>query len=177
MQVAINNPIFLKYFDASANSVRIVKEIFDNVIGDDTSSGLQKKFKEVKDDTSDDQLQKDEPCAGKLNQINIVPDFKGGRNEVLACENNDPNLADTMAETRDGTEDDVGKGKTPKIIVCNPGVAHEGIDKSFKTVQATRAGTVAIGPDAVTCDSVSEDGDRTTWRMETLGTVILHEYM
>ena len=155
-----------------------MKKIFNNIIDEDKSSGLQKKFKDVPDNTPDDKLQKDEPCAEKLKKFRIVPDFKGGRNQRLACEpdeDDDPDTANTMAETRDATMDD--EGETPKIIVCYPGVAHGGIDKSFKTVQSARTGTVSIGPDAVTCDSVSKDGDRTTWRMETLGSILLHEYL
>ena len=179
MQVGIDSPIFQRYFPKDEDTVTIVKKIFDKIIGDDKSSGLQKKFKEVPDDTPDDDLQKDEPCRDILKKIKVVPDYKGGRKEALACEpdKDDPNQGSTMAESRDCIVEDVEKGKTPKIIVCDPAVAHGGIDKEFKTVQATRAGAVAIGPDAVTCKSVSEDGDRTTWRMETLGSIILHEYM
>lgn len=180
MQVDINNPIFQRYFPKDENTAINVKKIFNNIIGNDKSSGLQKKFKEVPDDTPDDELQKDEPCAEILKNFNIVADFKGGDRERFACEadeEDDPDDPSTMAEVRDGKVADSDEGKTPKIIVCNPGVAHGGIDKAFKTVQPTRAGPVSIGPDAVTCKSVSDDGDRTTWRMETLGAVILHEYL
>jgi hypothetical protein len=134
----------------------------------------------VPDDTKSDKLQKEEPCAEILKSITVVPDFVGGRDNVLACDpddKDDPEDPSTMAETRDGKTTDPDDGAHPKIIVCDIAVAHGGIDRAFKTEQPTRGGIVAIGPDAITCDSVSDDGDRTTWRMETLGSIILHEYM
>lgn len=157
-------------------------KIFDNIIGDDKSPYLQKKFEGVDKSLPDDHFQKDEPCADILKKYTVIPDFKLD-NGFFHCDprsvpGGNKDTTPQMAESLDCFEEDFYEhDKDPRIIVCNSGVAHGGVDKKFTTVQSTRAGTLELGPEAVTCKSISEDGDRVTWRMDTLGSIILHEYM
>ena len=114
MLVDINNPIFQNYFPKDENTANNVKKIFNNIIGDIQSSSQQKKSKKVDDKTPTNELQKDEPCAGILNNIKTVPDFEGGDNGVLACEpdeDDDPDIGSPWADTRDGNADDSDEGR------------------------------------------------------------------
>lgn len=70
-----------------------------------------------------------------------------------------------MAATRDGEEDE------PTVIICPSGLKHGGIGRDY---------TVGVppdknppGPPAVNCQTLD---DRTSWRMDTMGSVLLHEY-
>ncbi len=69
-----------------------------------------------------------------------------------------------MAETRDGDDD---SKEDPTIIFCGPGLAHGDINKGYDI------GQITPGPQAVNCEFI---GDRVTWKMETLGSVLLHEH-
>jgi len=62
----------------------------------------------------------------------------------------------TMAELRDW------ETSNPKLIICaGPGFKHGGISDGYD------------GVDAVVCDNLD---DRVSWKMETLGSILLHEY-
>lgn len=89
-------------------------------------------------------------CASLLTDLTIRPDYADEKGK-MSC-----NAPDVMAATRDGEED------YPSMILCKPGLAHGGIDKSTPG-----------GPAPVTCDTI---GERVTWKMDTLGAIILHEY-
>lgn len=84
-----------------------------------------------------------------LGDISIVVDCKDKKG-VLACD------GETMAELRDWS--------TPNLtlIVCAaPGFGHGGIGKGYTNV------------DTVECGRFD---DRVSWKMETLGSILLHEY-
>ncbi|KAI9667809.1 MAG: hypothetical protein M1821_000628 [Bathelium mastoideum] len=84
-----------------------------------------------------------------LSSITITPDYPDS-NGVLACD------GETMAEMRDWSTD------SPKVIVCDPaGFGHGGIGKSYETVAAVSCGNF---------------DPRVSWKMETLGSILLHEY-
>lgn len=88
--------------------------------------------------------------SGLLGQITVSPDFPKP-NGKLTCDDND-----TMAELRDYNADN------PTIVLCDPGaLGHGGIAKSYGTIPA------------VTCANFDS---RISWKMETLGSVLLHEY-
>lgn len=89
-------------------------------------------------------------CASILADLTFRPDFPDDEGD-LAC--SDPQ---DMGETRDGDTDN------PTVILCPSALGHGGLT----------AGPVS-GPDPVTCDQLP---DRVTWQMETVGSVILHEY-
>jgi hypothetical protein len=83
-----------------------------------------------------------------LGKITVVPDYKDGG--VLACD------GDTMAELRDYMSD------SPKLVICDgPGFGHGGIDLGY------------TGVPRVGCDTLDP---RVSWKMETLGSILLHEY-
>jgi len=85
-----------------------------------------------------------------LGQITISPDFPDADGD-LTCD--DP---ETMAELRDWNTDN------PTIVLCNPAaLGHGGIGKSYGSVPA------------VQCDALDP---RVSWKMETLGSILLHEY-
>jgi hypothetical protein len=68
----------------------------------------------------------------------------------LACD------GDTMAELRDW------KTSSPKLVVCaGAGFGHGGIGKGYTDVETVR------------CERFD---DRVSWKMETLGSILLHEY-
>ena len=84
-----------------------------------------------------------------LSSITITPDYPDDNGD-LSCD------GETMAELRDWNTD------SPKIVVCDPaGFGHGGIGKGYGTVTA------------VGCDSFDP---RVSWKMETLGSILLHEY-
>lgn len=140
--------VFNKYFpDDAAHNVQSVN---NNIIGDDKTSG---------DQTGGDNTQSPNPCSDELSRITIKPDFVNPDTEEKGCIS-----SNTMAETREGSdqsEDD------PTIIFCPAGLAHRGIKKGYDV------GQISPGPQAVNCEFI---GDRVTWKMETLGSVLLHEY-
>ena len=99
-----------------------------------------------------DPRQKDEPCSSELSSITVMVDSADEDGEFTCTER------ETMGGTRHGDLDN------PDMILCESGLAHGGINKGYDDKK---------GPSAVTCDTI---GDRVTWRMDTLGAVILHEY-
>jgi hypothetical protein len=99
-----------------------------------------------------DPRQNDEPCSSELSSITVMVDFADAKGEFTCTE------PETMGGTRNGDMDD------PVMILCKSGLAHGGINKGYDDMK---------GPSAVTCDTI---GDRVTWKMDTLGAVILHEY-
>ena len=117
-------------------------EVFNNIIGKDTSPGNQ----------NGDPRQNDEPCSSALSSITVMMDFADAKGEFTCTE------PETMGGTRNGDLDD------PVMILCKSGLAHGGINKGYDDMK---------GPSAVTCDTI---GDGVTWKMDTLGAVILHEY-
>ena len=124
-----------------------METVFKHIIGKDKTSG---------DQTGGDNRQSQNPCADELARIKIISDFKEpGKSECKQKR--------TMAVTLDGDDDE----KNPSIIVCDTGLKHGGIKKGYDV------GVEPPGPGAVTCDTI---GERTTWRMETLGSILLHEY-
>ena len=62
-----------------------------------------------------------------------------------------------MGATRDGDSDH------PKVITCDSGFKHGSIRKAVRDA-----------PKEVTCKTI---GKTTSWRMDTVGSIILHEYM
>lgn len=84
-----------------------------------------------------------------LGKISIVTDYKDDDGDY-ACD------GDTMAELRDYSTDN------PKIIICKKaGFGHGGIAKGYD------------GVDKVVCENFDP---RMSWKMETLGSILLHEY-
>lgn len=85
-----------------------------------------------------------------LGDITISPDFPNAKGKLTCA---DPS---TMAAMRDHKSDN------PTIILCDPAaLGHGGIGKSYGNVPK------------VTCASLDP---RVSWRMDTLGSVLLHEY-
>jgi hypothetical protein len=93
-------------------------------------------------------------CAEMLARITFRADFVDPDGDMSCA---DPR---SMASTRDGHTDH------PTMILCKPGLLHGGINQAF-------VGNPDEPVEAVTCDSIR---NRVTWRMDTLGSVILHEY-
>ena len=84
-----------------------------------------------------------------LGDISIVVDYEDDDGD-MACD------GETMAELRDWST------SSPKLVVCaGPGFGHGGIGKGYTDV------------DTVECDRFD---DRVSWKMETLGSILLHEY-
>ena len=94
----------------------------------------------------------DGTCAAMLGDLTVTTDFKDEHGH-LHC------ASGVMGDTPDGDADD------PTVILCPDGLKHGAIK--------VRTGS---RPSPVTCDSINADGDRVTWRMETLGSILLHEY-
>lgn len=140
------NPIYLKYF--RADQVHNVQAIFKNIIGDDTSPGGSK--------------QRSNPCSSDLSNIRIVRDFPDEQG-VRSCAN-----PIALAATRNGKEIEREGGKELLTIICDLGLKHGGINKAYDGKEHNPK-----GPTAVTCDTI---GDRVTYRMDTLGATLLHEY-
>lgn len=85
-----------------------------------------------------------------LSDMSIVVDYKDKKG-MLACD------SETMAELRDWST------PNPKLIVCaGPGFGHGGIGKGYTNV------------DTVECGRFD---DRVSWKTETLGSILLHEYI
>ena len=93
-------------------------------------------------------------CAAALEDITIRPDYPAGGNPTPICTNPEIFAGTVRGDTA-----------LPLIVLRPSTLAHGGIN----------AGTPG-GPDAVTCHSISTDGDRVTYRMEAIGSVLLHEY-
>ena len=101
----------------------------------------------------------DGTCAKDLSLIAVSNDFPNPDNDDdLSCTE-----GNYMASTRDGENPDL----VPTIVVCPPLFAHGNIGPTVIPDPA---------PPPVTCDTVKEGGLRTTWRMNTVGSTILHEY-
>jgi hypothetical protein len=83
--------------------------------------------------------------------------FNPDNENELSCTNDDD-----MASTRDGGDPDLN----PTIVICPHLLKHGNIG----------AKVILNAPAPVTCDIVKEGGQRTTWRMNTIGSTILHEY-
>lgn len=83
-----------------------------------------------------------------LSKITVVKDYPDGNGD-MACDGY------TMAEMRRYNTD------TPQLIICDAGFDHGGINKGYHCV-----------------GEVSTDylDDRVSWKMETLGSVLLHEF-
>lgn len=88
-----------------------------------------------------------------LKDITIRPDFPDPKTGALSC--SDP---DVEAEIRELTSDN------PSIVLCDPAAfGHGSIGKGYTD------GNIP----AVTCDTLDP---RVSWKMDTLGAVLLHEY-
>ena len=146
------NEIFKKYFrDDGAHNV---KKIFENIIGKDTTSGNQ--------DKNVPNHQGDSPCANVLRDITIRHDFPDPKydGEKSCVDKDGKDIEYVMGDTREGDTDH------PKIVICPPALAHRGIKKGYDKF-------FPPGPKAVTCDTLDK---RASWKMETLGSILLHEY-
>jgi hypothetical protein len=84
----------------------------------------------------------------KLGTITIGQDYPDTDGD-LACD------GETMAELRDYD------GTSPTIVMCDAGFGHGGIGKGY--------GTVPV----IDCTYI---GDRLNWKMDTMGSILLHEY-
>lgn len=84
----------------------------------------------------------------KLGTITIKQDYLDADGD-LACDGS------TMAELRDYA------GTSPTIVMCDAGFGHGGIAKGY--------GTVPV----IDCAYI---GDRLNWKMDTMGSILLHEY-
>ena len=86
--------------------------------------------------------------SSKLGGISIVQDYADADGD-LACD------GQTMAELRDWSTDN------PKLVMCDPGFGHGGIGKGYGSVPSVDCGFI---------------GDQVNWRMDTIGSILLHEY-
>lgn len=101
-------------------------------------------------------------CSAFLSHITISPDIPNPDNEnQISCTD-----ASTMASMRYANS----QTKNPIMILCESALQHGNIGPTQITVDGEDA------PPPVTCDMVQKNGLRTTWRMNTLGAIILHEY-
>jgi hypothetical protein len=93
-------------------------------------------------------------CSEKLRQLTFHADYPDSKGSMTCLDDS------IMGETRDEYSDN------PTVILCPPAFKHGAINDP---------GTII--PDdsiqAVTCANI---GDRVTWRMDTVGSIILHEY-
>lgn len=96
-----------------------------------------------------DPKQPDVTGSAKLGGLSVVKDYPDDDGE-LACD------GETMAELRDWETDN------PKLVLCDAGLGHGGIGKGYDGA-----------PAPVTCEFI---GDRVNWRMDTIGSIFLHEY-
>lgn len=97
----------------------------------------------------------DYPSGGEaLNGINIVGDYEYNGEWVCAEDEYGPKYAITAAR----------EDPNPVIALCPLVFNFGNIDKGYD------------GVDAVTCDSVKADGNKLSWRMDTLAATLLHEY-
>lgn len=100
----------------------------------------------------------DGTCSPELAQIAISNDFpNAAEDNELSCTSES-----VMASTRDGENVEL----KPTMIICPSTLTHGNIGDTV----------IKDAPVPVTCDTVKEDGQRTTWRMNTVGSTILHEY-
>jgi hypothetical protein len=95
-------------------------------------------------------------CADMLSALTFRADFPVADGKMSCID------TDIMGITRDWIY------KNPTVIICEAGFRHGGIN-----TPGTLAGTADDTVKAITCESI---GDRMTWRMWTLGSIILHEY-
>lgn len=122
--------------------------MFKNIIGDDKSPGGTG--------------QRPSPCSSILSNFKIVRDFKDDKGEFSCVEPTD------LAFTHNGGERERENGGELRMVICDPGLKHGGINKAYNGDKYNPK-----GPAAVNCETI---GDRVTYRMETLGATILHEY-
>jgi hypothetical protein len=101
----------------------------------------------------------DGTCSNLLGDIFVSNDFPNPDNKnKLSCAQEG-----VMASTRGGDDLDVDH---PTIVICPSTLLHGNIGDKV----------IPNAPVPVTCDTVKEGGQRTTWRMNTVGSTILHEY-
>lgn len=93
-------------------------------------------------------------CSEKLRQLTFRADYADSEG-TMACDE-----ARFMGETRDEATDN------PTVILCKSAFRHGAINDP---------GTI-IPDDAIKAVTCANIGDRVTWRMDTMGAVILHEY-
>ena len=132
--------------------------MFDKYFVDDSAANIKKVFKNIigeEDKSPGGDEQDPNPCSDELKNIHIVNAFKDKKGK-LAC--GKPNV---FAALRDNEED------SPKMIICPAAFKHGGINKQYDI------GFTTPGPGPTNCGTI---GDRTSFRMETLGAIILHEY-
>jgi len=84
----------------------------------------------------------------KLGTITVKQDYPDTDGD-LACD------GETMAELRDFA------GNSPSIVMCDAGFGHGGIGKGY--------GSVPV----IDCNYI---GDTVNWKMDTMGSILLHEY-
>jgi hypothetical protein len=89
-------------------------------------------------------------CSDELKHITVRADEKDANGDIVC---NEPEI---FGETLEGDSD------TPTIVLCESGLKHGAIKSSIKD-----------GPKEVNCDNI---GNRVTWRMDTLGSTLIHEY-
>lgn len=87
-----------------------------------------------------------------LTQITVTSDYTNSEFPNFVCDGT------TFAAMRNGLT------ANPTIVVCPSGFGHGGIGKGYEDV------------DAITCQYFTQDSTRVNWRMQTLGSIFLHEY-
>jgi len=121
--------------------------IFKKYFNDGDANKVRNVFLNIMGNPSDPS-KPDPTGSSKLGDISIVQDYPDAGGD-LACD------GETMAELRDwGTNN-------PKLVMCGPGFGHGGINKGYNNVPE------------INCAYI---GDRVNWRMDTMGSILLHEY-
>lgn len=131
--------------------------MFNKYFPDASATTVRKVFKQtIGDDTTPGGAgQRANTCSAELTNIKIVNDFENDKKK-FAC-----SAPDVFAALRDNEED------TPKLILCPAAYNHGSINKAYNV------GFNPPGPGLTSCDTI---GDRVSYRMETLGAILLHEY-
>lgn len=123
------------------------KNIFNKYFNEGDRALVRSVFLKIMGDPADPQ-NPDETGSATLGGITVKQDFPDSDGD-LSCD------ASTMAELRDYDEDD------PTLVMCPGSFGHGGIGLGYDNVQE------------INCDWI---GDRVTWHMDTMGSILLHEY-
>ncbi|RYP93282.1 hypothetical protein DL770_000571 [Monosporascus sp. CRB-9-2] len=123
------------------------RDIFNKYFNEGDRALVRSVFMKIMGDPEDPH-HADPTGSDTLGGITVRQDFPDADGD-LTCD------ASTMAELRDYDEDN------PTLIVCPGAFGHGGIGLGYDNVQE------------INCDWI---GDRVTWRMDTMGSILLHEY-
>lgn len=123
------------------------KGIFNKYFNEGDRDLVRQVFLKILGDPADPQ-NPDPTGSDKLGGITVKKDFPDADGD-LSCDDS------TMAELRDFDEDN------PTLVMCDGAFGHGGIGLGYTNVQE------------INCDWI---GDRLTWHMDTMGSILLHEY-